>query len=126
MNVKAMAVLLFTLGVLPGFTASAQEAAEEGEASEFYVAVVPFKNTTGIFVVVDKDFFAQNARTQQAWFEDIQECARESRLRGQVVAVANVKRQFRYYGPKSWHTFLRTVDMEWVSERVNRELTCYF
>lgn len=123
---KAIAVLLFTLTVSIGFTAAAQEAEDEGEEATFSVAVVPFRNTTGVFVVVDRDFFAQDAKTQQAWFNDIQECARGARLRGQVIAVANVKRQFRFYGPKSWHSFLRGVDMEWVSDRVNKELTCYF
>jgi hypothetical protein len=125
MNVKVMAVLLFGISVFFGSTAAAQHA-EDVEASEFYVAVVPFRNTTGVFVVVDKDFFAQDAQTQQEWYEEIRKCAGESRLRGSVIAVANVKRKFRFYGPKSWHTFLRTVNMEWVSERVNKELTCYF
>jgi hypothetical protein len=51
---------------------------------------------------------------------------RSVKLAGTVVIVNDANNRVRYYGPKSWHNFLSTIDMKWVNARVNKEMTCHF
>jgi hypothetical protein len=77
-------------------------------------------------VISNADFFRQSDETQQRWFTSLEVCSRNANLRGQVIVVANVHGRLRYYGPKSWHRFLSTIDMAWVRARVNKQLTCHY
>jgi hypothetical protein len=56
----------------------------------------------------------------------MQACVRGVKLAGTVIVVSAVNGRFRFYGPKTWHPFLGTIDMPWVNARVNKEMTCRF
>jgi hypothetical protein len=92
----------------------------------YSVAHTRSRNVDMVLVKVGARFFEADTKTQARWFTDIQACARGAKLGGTVVAVATINGGFRYYGPKSWHNFLGTIDMAWVNARVNKEMICRF
>ena len=44
-------------------------------------------------------------------------------LAGTAVAVWQQGHNFHFIGPRPWHPFLRSINMLWVQQNVNRELT---
>lgn len=115
----------FTLAVLALFTA--MFAAPATAATSFPVAHTRARNVDMVLVKVAPNFFSVDAKTQERWYTDLQACVRRVNLAGTVVAVGQgAQGGFRYYGPKTWHDFLRSIDMAWVNARVNKQMTCSF
>ena len=96
------------------------------QVTTYDIAHVRHRDRDMVFVVVNRNFFAQSNATQERWWTALKVCVRDADLRGTTIAVADVRGRFRFYGPKSWHDFLRTLDMDWVNARINKELTCHY
>ena len=96
------------------------------QVTTYSIAHTRYRDSNMVIVISNANFFAQSEETQERWFTALKVCSRNANLAGQVIVVANVNRRLRFYGPKSWHSFLRTIDMAWVRARVNKELTCHY
>ena len=96
------------------------------QVTTYSIAHTRYRDSNMVIVVSNANFFAQSDETQERWFTQLQVCSRNANLAGQVIVVANVNGRFRFYGPRSWHNFLRTLDMAWVRARINKELTCHY
>ncbi len=94
--------------------------------NRYRVAHTREQNTNMVFVVISSSFFAGDSQAQARWYTSLQSCVRSVNLAGEVIAVSNVNGRFMYYGPKNWRNFLKTIDMNWVNARLNKELTCNF
>ena len=94
--------------------------------NRYPVAHTRHRDSDMVVVKIHPRFFEANLKTQSLWYTDIQACVRAVKMAGTVVLVSGANNRFRYYGPKSWHTFLQTIDMPWVNARVNKEMTCHF
>ena len=94
--------------------------------NRYSVAHTRHRDADMVVVRIHHRFFDADLKTQARWYTDIQSCVRAVNLRGTVVVVSGAGGRFRYYGPKSWHKFLQTIDMAWVNARVNKEMTCHF
>lgn len=94
--------------------------------NKYPVAHVKHQNSNMVIVVINPSFFRGSPADQNRWFTDVEQCARSVKLGGQALIVANDNGRYRFYGPKSWHSFLQTLDMNWVNARVNKSLTCNF
>jgi hypothetical protein len=103
----------------------AAEAAAQSSVN-YPVAHTRTRDVDMVVVKVGSSFFAADLATQARWYTDIQACVRSVRMGGTVIAVSSVNGGFRYYGPKTWHNFLGTIDMAWVNARVNKTMTCRF
>jgi len=96
------------------------------QVTTYKIAHTRYRDSNMVIVVSNANFFAQSEQTQLRWFTSLEVCSRNANLAGQVIVVANVNGRLRYYGPRSWHRFLSTIDMAWVRARVNKELTCHY
>jgi hypothetical protein len=96
------------------------------QTEKYSVAHTRSKDTDMVFVVSNSRFFSGDGTTQARWYTALQSCVRGVRLAGEVVVVANVNGRFMFYGPKNWNGYLKTLDMQWVKARVNKELTCNY
>jgi len=94
--------------------------------NRYAVAHTRHRDTDMVVVKIHPRFFGADLKTQARWYTDIQSCVRAVKLRGTVVVVSGAGGRFQFYGPKSWHQFLQTIDMPWVNARVNKEMTCHF
>lgn len=94
--------------------------------NRYAVAHTRHRDANMVLVKIHPRFFDASAKQQERWYTDIQSCVRSVKLAGTVVVVNDSSNRFRYYGPKSWHSFLNTIDMNWVNARVNKEMTCHF
>jgi hypothetical protein len=112
---KRYMVILFTLVI---FTTSAMA------TTKFEVAHVKESGQDMVIIPVNPSFISKDARTQQQIYTDIQVCVRSARLSGTVVLVASGSGRFQFYGPKQWQHFLQSIDMDWVTARINKELSC--
>ncbi len=95
-------------------------------AITYPVAHTRSRDTDMVIVKVGARFFEADLKQQERWYTDVQACVRSVKLRGTVIVVNSVDGRFRFYGPKSWHKFLGTIDMAWVNARLNKELSCTF
>jgi hypothetical protein len=94
--------------------------------NQYAVAHTRTRNADMVVIKIHPRFFDAPEKTQAIWYTDIQACVRASKLAGTVVLVTGANGRFRYYGPKSWHEFLKTINLAWVNARVNKQLTCRF
>lgn len=94
--------------------------------NKYRVAHVRHQGSNMVIVIINPSFFYGSGQDQQRWFTGIQQCVRSVNLAGQTLVVANDNGRYRFYGPNSWHNFMRTIDMSWVNSRVNKSLTCTF
>lgn len=92
----------------------------------YSVAHTRTRNVDMVAIKVSSRYFEADAKTQAQLYTDFQACARSARLGGTVIVVAAVNGRLRYYGPKTWHRFLSSLDMSWIDARVNKNLTCQF
>ncbi len=92
----------------------------------YNVAHTRTRDVNMVVVKVAASFFNADLNTQARWYTDIQSCVRRVNMAGTVIVVASYNGGFRFYGPKTWHDFLRSIDMAWVNARVNKEMTCQF
>ncbi len=94
--------------------------------NRYAVAHTRHRDANMVIVKIHPRFFDASLNQQERWYTDIQSCVRSVKLAGTVVIANDANNRFRYYGPKSWHNFLSTIDMKWVNARVNKEMTCHF
>jgi hypothetical protein len=92
----------------------------------YAIAHTRTQNVDMIAVKVGARYFEADAKTQARLYTDFQACARRANLGGTVILVSSVKGRLRYYGPKTWHTFLSSLNVDWIDARVNKNLTCKF
>lgn len=92
----------------------------------YSVAHVKSQGRSWVFVKVSPRFLTADNDQVKKWYTDVQACVRGVKLAGDVVVVANVDGAFRYWGPLNAREFLRTLDMNWVNARVNKEMSCTF
>lgn len=118
MKLKLLALVICLM--LPSIVAA------DDEEVTYPVAHTRYQHSNMVVVVVDKDFFQQDEETQEEWYTAVKQCVRSANLAGQTIIVSDVRGRLKFYGPRSWHKFLRTLDMDWVYARVNKELTCEF
>jgi threonine dehydrogenase-like Zn-dependent dehydrogenase len=116
---KAAAALAATVMAFSSLPASAV-------TNVYRVAHTRYQNSDMVVVIIDQRFFGGSRDDQARWFTAIEQCVRSVRLGGQTVVVSGHGGRFQFYAPNSWHSFLRTVDMNWVQARVNKQLTCNF
>jgi hypothetical protein len=57
-------------------------------------------------------------------FNEFKKCAKEARLSGSIAMVWNKPGTMGIYGPTRWMPFLKSINMKYVKDRVNKELTC--
>lgn len=101
-------------------------AAPTSSAVKYSVAHVKSHDRSWVFVKVSPRFLAADSNQVQKWYTDVQSCVRGVNMAGDVVVVANVDGGFRFWGPVNARDFLRTLDMNWVNARVNKEISCTF
>ncbi len=92
----------------------------------FKVAYTQIGNSNLVIVLVNKSFFYGNEFEQARWFAGFQRCVRSGNLNGDTVLISDENGKLRFYAPNSWHNFLRSIDINWVKSRVNKQLTCSF
>jgi hypothetical protein len=76
-----------------------------------------------IIAPLDSSFGGKSSEQQQASIGEIQRAANGAGLKGRVVAVWQSGGRFSFIAPQQWHSFFRSVDMNWVLSNVNRKLT---
>lgn len=96
------------------------------QTENYRVAHTRQKDVNMVFVVTGSRFFDLDGNAKARAYTAMQSCVRSVKLAGEVVLVANVNGRFMFYGPKAWNGFLKTLDMNWVRARLNKELTCHF
>lgn len=106
------------------FVCSTLAAAET--VTKYNIAHTRSRDANMVIIKVSPRFFEADVKTQARWYTDMQACVRSVNLAGTAIVVSTVNGRFRFYGPKSWHPFLGTIDMPWVNARVNKEMTCRF
>jgi len=72
-----------------------------------------------ILVPLDDDFGRRSERDKAVTVDQIQRAATSANMRGSVAALWNGG----FIGPRPWHPFLRSVDLNWVLSQINRELS---
>ncbi|MDX2220522.1 MAG: hypothetical protein SF172_16005 [Burkholderiales bacterium] len=117
----ALSAALLSVSLFLGAVADAQAV-----TNQYRVAHVRHQGSNMVIVIINPSFFYGSRQDQQRWFTGIQQCVRSVNLAGQTLIVTNDNGRFRFYGPNDWHNFLRTIDMNWVTARVNKSLTCNF
>lgn len=91
------------------------------------VAHTRTRDVNMVVVKVASSFLNADLSTQERWYTDIQSCVRRVNMAGTVVVVATAPNGgLRFYGPKTWHDYLRSIDMAWVNARLNKQMTCHF
>ena len=94
--------------------------------NEYPVAHVKHQNSNMVIVLIHPRFFRGSSADQLRWFTAVEQCVRSVKLAGQTLVVANDNGRYRFYGPKRWHNFMLTLDLNWVHARLNKALTCNF
>jgi hypothetical protein len=91
----------------------------------YKIAHVNVQNQDIIFVPLDRQLDNRTEQEQVEFTAYLQRCAASAGLRGRVVPAwetAGGRTMFR--GPREWHPFFGSIDIQWVWARINRELTC--
>ncbi len=121
MIVKPTVVLLVALScLLFSVFASASQTVT------YKIAHTKQKDVNMVVVVTGNGFFNADSNAKERMWTAMRSCAKAANLAGEVVMVANVNGGFKFYGPKSWMNYLKTIDMTWVNARLNKKLTCTF
>ena len=96
-------------------------------AVTYKIAHTRHQNANMVLIVTGNGFFTAAPEKSRLWYTSMKQCVKGLNLAGEVIVVANdPNRRFRWWGPTSWNNFLRTIDMEWVNARVNKQITCNF
>ena len=78
-----------------------------------------------IMVIVPKKFDNFPSSDKQQVSNELQQCAKEAKVSGKIVLVWNKPNgAMGFFGPTPWHPFLKSINMAYVKQRVNKELTC--
>lgn len=121
---RILAGALLAITAMTGSLAPVQEAA--AATNRYKIAHVKYQGNNMVLVWVNRNYFYASNQDQARWFTAIEQCVRSANLAGQSLLVTEDNGRFRFYGPNSWHNFMRTIDMNWVRARINKELTCTF
>ena len=100
--------------------------ASAAQTVTYKIAHTKQKDVNMVVVVTGGGFFNADSNAKERMWTAMRSCVKGANLAGEVVMVANVNGGFRFYGPKGWMNFLRTIDMTWVNARLNKNLTCTF
>lgn len=95
------------------------------EAARYRVAYVRERGSNMV-IVVSGAFFNSTDQQKRGWFPQIEACAKSAGLVGQTLIVGSPNGGYYYWGPTDYQPFLRSINMDWVNKRVNKELTCNF
>ena len=99
----------------------------DAASATYKIAHTRYQNANMVLVVSGPGFFTAPAEKSRLWYTSIKQCVKGLNLAGEVIVVANSREgRFTWWGPTSWNNFLRTIDMEWVQARVNKQITCNF
>jgi hypothetical protein len=111
--------LLVTAFLFPAIASAA-------ETIKYDVAHIKQGGADTVFVVMTPNFFNSDAKLRPNWYKSVQSCVRSNRLAGDVMLVANFNGRFNYYGPNSRATSMQSVNMKWVRDRVNKQMSCTY
>jgi hypothetical protein len=100
--------------------------ADAAQTMTYKIAHTRQRDVNMVFVVTSSSFFNADSGAKERMWTAMRACAKGANLAGDVVMVANVNGGFKFYGPKSWISYLQTLDMTWVNARLNKSLTCTF
>jgi hypothetical protein len=100
--------------------------ASAAQTVTYKIAHTRQKDVNMVVVVTGGSFFNADSNAKERMWTAMRSCAKGANLAGEVVMVANVNGGFKFYGPKSWMNYLKTIDMTWVNARLNKNLTCTF
>jgi hypothetical protein len=100
--------------------------ASAAQTVTYKIAHTRQKDVNMVVVVTGGSFFNADSNAKERMWTAMRSCAKAANLAGEVVMVANVNGGFKFYGPKSWMNYLKTIDMTWVNARLNKNLTCTF
>ena len=100
--------------------------ASAAQTVTYKIAHTKQKDVNMVVVITGSGFFNADGNAKERMWTAMRSCAKGANLAGEVVMVANVNGGFKFYGPKSWMNFMRTIDMNWVNARLNKQLTCTF
>jgi hypothetical protein len=100
--------------------------ASAAQTVTYNIAHTKQKDVNMVVVVTGSGFFNADSNAKERMWTAMRSCAKGANLAGEVVMVANVNGGFKFYGPKSWMNYLKTIDMTWVNARLNKKLTCTF
>jgi hypothetical protein len=100
--------------------------ASASQTVTYKIAHTKQKDVNMVVVVTGGGFFNADSNAKERMWTAMRSCAKGANLAGEVVMVANVNGGFKFYGPKSWANYLKTIDMTWVNARLNKQLTCTF
>lgn len=91
----------------------------------YKIAHVNIQNQDIIFVPLDRQFAGWTEQEQEGFTAHLQSCASSAGLRGRVVPAWEAPSgRTMFHGPRQWHAFFSSINLEWVWVNVNRDLTC--
>ena len=95
-------------------------------ANQFEVAHIREQGHDMVIFPLDSQIQHKSQKQQQEIMYALQRCAASARLRGDALLVwGDDQGRMHYLAPKNWHTFLNSINMIWVAQRVNKKLTCH-
>ena len=93
-------------------------------ASKVQIAHIKEQGQDMIFIPMNSKFGARSTKDQYLIVDALESCARNARLAGGVAVLWESNERTYSIGPKPWQIFLKSIDMNYVKRRVNKELTC--
>jgi hypothetical protein len=89
---------------------------------KFQVAHVREQGVDLIIIPLQPTFAHRSQRQKQATIDELQARASAAGLAGTVVPVWRSGSIFNFVAPRSYHPFFKSIDWNWVSRNVNRQL----
>jgi hypothetical protein len=77
-----------------------------------------------VIIPLADDYEWKTGAHQRQIIAGLQVCASAAGLRGTVVPVWQAGGYMKFIAPPHWHSFLQSIDMNYVAANVNRELSC--
>ena len=93
-------------------------------ANDFDIAHVREQGQDMIVFALDRSFGFKSQKEQHEIMYFLQRCVSGARLSGSVVVLWEVDGRTHSIGPKQWGDFLRSIDMMWHAQHVNKTLSC--
>lgn len=92
--------------------------------AEFEVAHIHEQGQDMIIVPLKSDFGRKPGSEQQQVVTQLQVAANRAGLRGTVVVVWDAGGgRTAFIAPQPWHSFFRSISLQWVAININRKLT---
>jgi len=77
-----------------------------------------------IIVPVSSAVGSKNQQQQNKIRDSLQMFSVDAGLAGSVCLVWSTGNRFNFLAPPQWHNFFRSIDMRFVTENINKKLTC--